>query len=72
MSRHQNDVYIQCPFYITTATKSITCEGITDNSTTKLLFDNPQLRDDFCQEFCICHFRKCKIYKMLEAKYEDE
>lgn len=70
MARHQNDVYIKCPFYINTATKSITCEGITDDSATKILFANPRLRHEYCQEFCECRFKECKIYKMLEAKYE--
>jgi hypothetical protein len=71
MARIQNDVEIKCPFYITIATKSITCEGITDECTTKLLFNTPKLRDKHCRIFCENKYQYCEIYRMLEAKYED-
>ena len=72
MARFQNDVEILCPFYITIATKSITCEGITDSCTTKILFNTPALRDKHSKIFCECKYKNCEVYRMLEAKYEDE
>lgn len=71
MARYQNDVFIKCPFYINTAKKSITCEGITDNCVTKILFQTPELRSKHSKIFCEELFKNCEIYRMLEAKYEE-
>lgn len=71
MARHQNDIEIQCPFYINTATKSITCEGIVDEAVTKVLFSTTDLRIQHSKIFCECKYKNCEIYRMLEAKYEE-
>ena len=71
MGRHQNDVFIKCPFYNNTATKSIVCEGIMDDCVTKILFNTPELRSKHSKIFCECIYRNCEIYRMLEAKYEE-
>ena len=72
MARYQNDVEIQCPFYINIGMKSITCEGITDDCVNKILFNTPQLRDIHSKIFCEKKYKYCEIYRMLEKKYEDE
>lgn len=71
MARYQNDVEIQCPFYKNIGMKSITCEGITDDCVTKILFNTLQLRDEHCKIFCECKYQNCEIYTMLEKKYEE-
>lgn len=71
MARYQNDVFIKCPFYINTAKKSISCEGITDNCVMKILFQTPELRGNHSKIFCEAKYTNCEIYRMLEAKYDE-
>jgi hypothetical protein len=71
MPRTYDEGSIKCPFYIAMATKSITCEGITDECTTKLLFTTIGKRDLHREIFCECNYSKCEVNRMLEKKYED-
>ena len=71
MARWQNDVFIICPFYKNTATKSIVCEGITDESVTKILFATQEARKEHSKIFCEAKYKNCEICRMLEAKYEE-
>lgn len=72
MPRTYNEGDIQCPFYQAMATKSITCEGITEECITKLIFKSPEIRDGHRKIFCDAKYQNCEIYIMLEKKYEDE
>lgn len=71
MPRTYNEGLINCPFYKTMAYKSITCEGITDDCTNKLLFTSPEKRDLHRKIFCENKYKNCEIYRMLERKYEE-
>lgn len=71
MARYQDDAEVKCPFYQNVAMKSITCEGITEDCVTKVLFNTPQLRDEHCNIFCTNKYENCEIYQMLWRKYED-
>lgn len=71
MPRTYNEGLINCPFYKSMAQKSITCEGITDDCITKLLFSSPEKRDLHRKIFCECKYKNCEIYTMLEKKYEE-
>ncbi len=71
MPRAYNEGLINCPFYKSAATQSITCEGITDDCIIKLLFISPEKRDLHREIFCDRRYKNCEIYTMLEKKYED-
>lgn len=71
MPRTYNEGDIKCPFYKTMATKSISCEGITDDCILKLLFASPEKRDLHRKIFCDNRYFNCEIYTMLEKKYEE-
>ena len=71
MARYQDDAEVKCPFYQNVAIKSITCEGITDDCVTKILFTTSQLRGEHCNIFCTNKYENCEIYQMLWRKYED-
>ena len=70
MPRAYNESLILCPFYKSIATQSISCEGINDNCTTKLLFTSADKMNMHRKEFCECKYKLCKIYSLLEKKYE--
>jgi hypothetical protein len=71
MPRTYNEGLINCPFYKATATQSISCEGITDDCITKLLFTSPEKRDLHRKIYCDNQYKKCEIYNMLVKKYEE-
>ncbi len=72
MPRAYNESLICCPFYKSMAQKSISCEGITDDCITKLIFDSSDKRDLHREIFCNNRYSNCEIYTMLEKKYADE
>lgn len=71
MPRTYHEALINCPFYQSMAQKSISCEGITDECITKLLFRTAESRDLHREIFCEHKYENCEIYRMLEKKYEE-
>ncbi len=71
MPRAYNEGLICCPFYQSMANKSISCEGITDDCITKLLFISSEKRELHRKIFCEKKYENCEIYRMLEEKYKD-
>jgi hypothetical protein len=65
-----NDVDIVCPFYKRLSFQGIHCEGLTDESSLKLEFKSPSAMNTYRRVFCSAKCSQCKIYKLLEAKYE--
>lgn len=71
MPRTYNEGLINCPFYKSMGLKSITCEGITDDCDTKLIFTATEARDKHRKIFCDKKYCNCEVYRMLEKKYDD-
>lgn len=71
MATTYKDVDIQCPFFKELTNKGISCEGLTDDSLIKLWFSSPKSKLYHTRVFCENEYKKCPIYRMLEAKYED-
>lgn len=71
MPRTYNEGLVQCPFFQSAATKSITCEGITEECILKLIFTSVDARDLHRTIFCDARYRNCEVYQMLEQKYEE-
>ena len=67
-------VYAKCPFYKFDDFKRrrISCEGIVDDSTLALTFQRKKDYDTQLDVFCCEHYRKCEVYSILMAKYEDD
>lgn len=71
MPRTYNEGNIKCPFYMSMVRKNISCEGITADCITNLLFNTVEKRDLHRKIFCENRYMNCEIYTMLEKKYEE-
>lgn len=67
---------VKCPFYIKDdrSTRSISCEGFSDNSEAVTKFRTLAERDRHMGICCVARYTQCPLYKMVyETKYmEDE
>lgn len=67
-----DDVDVKCPFFLSSSKRKISCEGITDDCTTTLVFSSQEKRNIQCRIFCDDKFECCEIYRMLREKYEED
>lgn len=72
MPRAYHEALIKCPFYKSMTKVSISCEGITDDCITKLLFTSAKKMELHREIFCDSKYKNCEIYQMLEKKYEED
>lgn len=58
------DAHAQCPFYGSTWTYDISCEGCQQGTTMRLRFDDDRARLTFEQEYCfnLGNCEKCPYY----------
>jgi hypothetical protein len=61
----------QCPFFKTCGKYDITCEGVQPSSTTKTIFKEIASRSRYKATYCDRLYKDCRIYEMLEKKYEE-
>ena len=71
MPRSYNEPLAQCPFFIASSTKGITCEGITDDCKLKLVFIDKDKLSMQRGIFCDARYQNCEVYQMLVKKYEE-
>lgn len=71
MLRMLDVIDAQCPFFVSSGKKSVTCEGITDDCTTCTVFVSEGKRNEHRRIFCDARYEYCEIYRMLEKKYEE-
>lgn len=71
MPRAYNEGLVVCPFYQSSATQSITCEGVNSECELKLLFQSPRQRDIYRRQFCDKDYQACLVSIMLNSKYVD-
>lgn len=72
MSTMFDDVYVKCPFFLSSGKRTISCEGITDDCTTILNFSSQEKRNLQRRIFCDDKYKCCEIYRMLREKYEED
>ena len=65
-----DDVEAKCPFFKSSDKRKILCEGIIDDCATNLIFISEQKKKLHRKVFCDAKYGNCKIYKILEEKYE--
>ncbi|MBO5836273.1 MAG: hypothetical protein J6Q92_00080 [Oscillospiraceae bacterium] len=64
---------VQCPFYkYDDGRRRITCEGIIDKSSIALIYLTRKDFDIQLLTFCCEHYKRCEVYTMLAAKYDDD
>lgn len=63
---------IRCPFFRCHEPLVIGCEGITDDSMIRLVFESRNGRDLQENIFCKDKFHYCELYRAIYAKYEEE
>lgn len=62
--------YVKCPFYKRDIPgRSITCEGIIDESSVSLSFGIKSDWREYVQNLCCESFEQCWVYKMIYQKY---
>lgn len=65
-------VDVRCPFYkYDDGRRRIACEGLVDGSTLALIYRQKADYETQIKVFCCEHYRKCEVYRLLMAKYED-
>lgn len=66
-------VDIGCPFYRRDdGCSRIVCEGPVDDSSVSLWLASKQAFDAHIRIFCGAHYKNCEVYKMANAKYEED
>lgn len=63
---------IKCPFYLERQKDKcrIKCEGVMTGTTTQLTFRGDKRW--YMKDFCCKNFEKCRIYRMLDEKYNQK
>ena len=72
MPRTYNEGNVVCPFFNASTKLTISCEGITEDCVTKIMFTSPDKLDFHRKLFCDYMYKNCEIYRMLVKKYEEE
>ena len=66
-------VNVLCPFYLKDDGKNqITCEGVSDDSKTVLVFRDKNAFMFRLAKFCCDQFESCEIHHILMEKYKEE
>lgn len=63
---------VKCPFYLERQGDQfrIKCEGPVKNTSVQLTFRGNKRR--YFRAFCCRDYKRCRIYQMLQAKYESK
>jgi len=62
-----------CPFYRSDTSTTITCEGLSDDSVIKLIYQNRSSCDIQYDTFCSERYSNCEIYcSIVDARYADD
>lgn len=63
---------VKCPFFRSHTYVEILCEGVTDDSTIRMLYRNRKGREKQERIFCADRYKNCEIYRaIMSAKYDD-
>lgn len=65
---------VRCPFFrghCHSPTVEIGCEGITDNTTLRLVFQTRAERDAHESIFCANKYHYCELYRAIYEKYDE-
>lgn len=69
----EGNYYPKCPFYKKDEQTTVRCEGLTEDSRLVLQFNTKKSRVSYQEKHCKTEgYKKCRIYKMLTEKWEQE
>ena len=72
MANYKGGANTICPFYERETDRSITCEGLRENSVLTMRFparkDKSAWQEDFCMTFA---YRRCPLARACYEKYEE-
>lgn len=60
---------VKCPFFEGEEKNKIRCEGVEKDSSNVQQFKKIIQKEAWMGKYCCEHYKKCRIYKMLEQKY---
>lgn len=62
---------VNCPFFRGHTPTEIGCEGISNETSIRLIFPSKSARDRHEEIFCIEHFKNCELYRAIMEQYEE-
>ena len=62
---------VRCPFFKYDGKQRIVCEGLIDNSSIILTYQNKLDCDTQRNVYCCEHYKKCEVYRMLMSSEYD-
>lgn len=63
---------VLCPFYRKNKATMIGCEGITEESSIRMMFSNAAACMQQMDIFCCARYKNCEVYEaVMKAKYAD-
>lgn len=69
--KHSDSKFVKCPFFHAQDPIKIFCEGIEAGNTIHLAFRTCDDRRRYMKRFCNCNFKTCKLYNIIDSKYDD-
>lgn len=63
---------IRCPFFRGHTSRDIGCEGLSEETSIRLIFPGKSARDRHEEIFCINRFENCELYRAILEKYEED
>ena len=67
---HQEDEFVQCPYYGEERDKQILCEGVEKGSILRLCFGNSGQKRRYKARLCRAKWPQCRLARMLNEKYD--
>ena len=63
--------FVVCPYYHRSESNFIRCEGVNDDCTIKLTFEDSKKTKAYKKEFCksMSNYNRCNLCRMLNEKY---
>lgn len=71
MATKWDESEVRCPFFLESSGRTIRCEGVFPNSSIAQTFSGAEVRRARMQEMCMGPYRRCGLYRRLDAKYEE-
>lgn len=72
MATDWKDCYAECPFFLRSGNRKISCTGVSDGIRLSWEFDRADDKEIQMRVFCCDKYQNCEVYRMLREVYEEE
>ena len=72
MATDWKDSYAECPFFLRSGNRKISCSGVFDGTRISWEFDRKDDKDIQMKTFCCEKYHNCEVYRMLREVYEED